>query len=175
MSMQISSAHHANVPGKRTCRELTGKAVLICLLGFFGVVTAVNAVMIRAAISTFGGIETKNPYEAGLAVAQEIAAVEAQDALRWQVNANVSSEPTATLINLTATDAAGRPLTGIKVTARLRHPTDARADHVISLAPYAPGAFAGRTGRVAGQWLLAIELARDGKRLFRSNNRVFLR
>ena len=175
MSMQMSSAHQANAPSKQTCRELTCKTVLICLLGFFGVVTAVNAVMIRAAISTFGGVETKNPYEAGLAVAQEIDAVEAQDALHWQVNANVSSEPAATLIKLTATDAAGRPLTGIEATARLQHPTDARADHAITLAPYAPGAFAGRTQRVAGQWLLVIDLAHDGQRLFRSNNRVFLR
>ena len=54
--------------------------VLICLVAFFAVVAGVNGIMIRAAVSTFGGVETGNAYQAGLAFAQEIAAVEAQDA-----------------------------------------------------------------------------------------------
>ena len=39
-------------------RELTGRMVLICLVAFFAIVAGVNAVMIRAAVSTFGGVET---------------------------------------------------------------------------------------------------------------------
>ena len=39
-------------------RQLTGRMVLICLVGFFVVVAGVNAIMIAAAISTFGGVET---------------------------------------------------------------------------------------------------------------------
>ena len=46
--------------------ELTGKHVLLCLLGFFGVVFAVNAVLVKAATSTFGGVETSSSYKAGL-------------------------------------------------------------------------------------------------------------
>jgi nitrogen fixation protein FixH len=130
--------------------------------------------MIRAAVSTFGGVETRNPYEAGLGIGREIAAVEAQDALRWQVNAKVVSEAGATSIKVIATDAAGNPLAGMDATARLRHPTDARADHALTLEPNTTGAFAGRTERLAGQWLLVIELLRNGKRVFRSTNRVFL-
>ena len=55
-------------------RELTGRTVLVCLVGFFVVVGAVNAVMIAAAISTFAGLESDSPYQAGLAFDQEIAA-----------------------------------------------------------------------------------------------------
>jgi nitrogen fixation protein FixH len=154
---------------------VTGRTVLVCLVAFFAVVAGVNAIMIRAAVSTFGGVETKNAYEAGLTMAREIASVEAQDALHWQVNAKVSIEPAATLIKVTAADADGGPLTGIEATARLQHPTDARADHGVSLEREAPGTFAGHVVRVTGQWLLVLELARDGKRVFRSNNRVFLR
>ena len=50
--------------------------------------------MIRAAISTFGGVETGSSYQAGLAFEREIAAARAQDALHWQVKANVR-RPTA--------------------------------------------------------------------------------
>jgi nitrogen fixation protein FixH len=42
----------------RRPRKLTGRHVLLGLVAFFGVVFAVNAVLVRAAISTFGGVET---------------------------------------------------------------------------------------------------------------------
>ena len=61
-------------------RPLTGRAVLAMLLGFFGLVIAVNLVMVRAAISTFGGVDTPSSYQAGLAFKAEEAAVAAQDA-----------------------------------------------------------------------------------------------
>ena len=41
-------------------KEVTGRMVLACLLAFFAVVAGVNALMIRAAVSTFGGVETEN-------------------------------------------------------------------------------------------------------------------
>ena len=72
-------------------KELTGRMVLFCLVAFFAVVAGVNAIMIRAAVSTFGGVETANAYQAGLAFAREIAEAAAQDALHWQVKAKVSA------------------------------------------------------------------------------------
>ncbi len=156
-------------------KELTGRTVLICLVAFFAIVAGVNAIMIRAAVSTFGGVETENAYQAGLAFAREIAAVEAQDALHWQVRARVSAEAGATRIEVAATDAAGLPLHGLQATARLVHPTDRRADHVVPLGEQAAGQFQGRTTAVVGQWALVIELSRDGSRMFRSRNRVFVR
>ena len=149
--------------------------VLVCLLGFFAVIAGVNAVMIRAAVSTFGGVETGNAYQAGLAFAREIAAVEAQDALHWDVRVKVSAAAGATALEVMALDAAGRPLTGLSATARLVHPADKRADHVVDLTEAAPGVFNGRTDAAVGQWAVVIELARDGTRMFRSSNRVFLR
>jgi nitrogen fixation protein FixH len=40
--------------------------VLAMLIGFFGLVIAVNLVMVRAALSTFGGVDTPSSYQAGL-------------------------------------------------------------------------------------------------------------
>ena len=64
--------------------------MLVGLVAFFAAVAGVNAIMIWAAVSTFGGVETESSYQAGLAFAQETAAVAAQDALHWQVKAKVS-------------------------------------------------------------------------------------
>jgi nitrogen fixation protein FixH len=149
--------------------------VLICLVAFFGVVAGVNGIMIKLALSTFGGVETEGAYQAGLAFARETAAVAAQDALHWQVRAKVSAAPGATLVELVARDADDRPLTGLDAHARLVHPTDRRADRIVPLDESAPGLFRGRAEPPLGQWLLVIELSRGGTTVFRSRNRVFLK
>jgi nitrogen fixation protein FixH len=157
-------------------KELTGRMVLIWLVGFFAIVGAVNAVMIGAAISTFAGLEHDSPYQAGLAFDQEIAAARAQQALHWQVEAKVArSDRGETLVEILARGADGAPLPGLGITASLVHPTDRRLDRDLTMTQDGPGHFTGVTGAAVGQWDVVIELARDGARQFRSKNRVILR
>ena len=78
----------------RRSRELTGRHVLVGLLVFFGVVFAVNGVLVRAAISTFGGVETASSYKAGLRYEHEVAVAERQDALHWQVSGTLARDAT---------------------------------------------------------------------------------
>jgi len=165
---------HATTGGGRP-KEVTGRMVLICFVAFFAVVAGVNAIMIRAAVSTFGGVDTENAYQAGLAFGREVAAAEAQDALHWDVRAKVSAGAAATEIEVLAIDAGGTALTGLAASARLMHPTDKRADHTVALSAAGPGRFVGSTDAMAGQWELVLELSRDGTRMFRSRNRVFMR
>jgi nitrogen fixation protein FixH len=156
-------------------KEVTGRTVLIWLVAFFAIVAAVNGVMIRAAVSTFGGLETESSYQAGLAFAHEAADARAQDALHWQVDAKLSPvRDGATAIVIDARDAQGRPLAGLAAAARLVYPADQRDDHVISLRQTGPGEFRGVTLAAVGQWDLVIELARGDTRVFRSRNRVLL-
>jgi nitrogen fixation protein FixH len=162
--------------GQDSSRELTGRTVLICLVGFFVVVSAVNAIMISAAISTFAGLESDSPYQAGLAFDEEIAAARAQQALHWQVQAKLArSDGDETLVEISARDADGTPLPGLGATATLLHPTDRRLDRALAMMADGPGHFHGVTGAAAGQWDVVIELSRDGARRFRSKNRVVLR
>jgi nitrogen fixation protein FixH len=155
--------------------EVTGRMVLICLVAFFALVAGVNAIMIRFAVSTFGGVETESAYQAGRAFARETAAVAMQDTLHWQVKGRVSTTGDATHVEVAARDAGDRPLAGLQVEAWLTHPTDRRLDQVVTLAEATPGTFAGQSAPLAGQWTLVIELSRDGSRLYRSKNRIFLR
>jgi nitrogen fixation protein FixH len=158
--------------GRRCTRPLTGRVVLACLIAFFAVIAIANGIMIRAAVTTFGGVETSSSYQAGLAFARESAAAHAQDELRWQVQARVQPIGGRTSVDIDARDAAGRPLAGLQATARLSHPTDRRADQVVALSESASGHFRGMTAAIVGQWDVVIELSRDGERLFRSRNRV---
>lgn len=157
-------------------RELTGRTVFFCLLAFFGVVAGANAVLIRAATSTFGGVEVQSSYAAGLRFQQELAAVREQDALHWSVSARLErrSGGDAELL-LSARDRNGAPLSALEVVARLAHPTDARHDHVIAMHSVGPGQFTGVTEAGPAQWDVLIDLSRDGHTMFRSKSRVELR
>ena len=64
-------------------RPLTGKAVLIMLLAFFGTVVGVNMTMMKMAIDTLSGTEVDSAYSASLAYTSEIGAAHAQSDRRW--------------------------------------------------------------------------------------------
>jgi nitrogen fixation protein FixH len=154
--------------------RVTGRMVFAGLVAFFAVIIGVNGLMTYAAISTFGGVETESSYRAGLAFAREAATIAAQDARHWTVTANAAIQGNATVVEVMARDASGQPITNLAATASLVHPTDRRADHVVTLVSQGAGRFRGASAATAGQWDLVIELSRDDERLFRSKNRVWL-
>lgn len=157
-------------------RELTGLAVLLCFLGFFGVVFAVNALLVQAATSTFGGLETGSSYKAGLMFAQELAQAEQQEARHWRVDGKLARDRGGgAVLELSARDDRGAPLSGLTAQARLAHPADARLDHAIALDRNGAGAFHGETPAQPGQWELIVDLYRGEERVFRSRSRVTLR
>jgi nitrogen fixation protein FixH len=155
-------------------RPLTGRMVLICLLAFFGVVSLANAIMIRAAMTTFSGLETASAYQAGQNFEHEAEAARAQQERHWQVRASVRPADGKTLIEIDARDAAGLPLAGLEATMQLQHPTDRRADQAVSLSEETSGHFRGTAAPLTGQWDVLIDLSRGGERVFRSLNRVVL-
>lgn len=169
------SATHRNSGGDER-RQVTGRTVLVWLVAFFAVVAGVNAVMITAAVSTFGGVETVNAYQAGLAFATEEAAAQAQEARHWRVSAKLRPQPGGTVaIELSADDTTDRPLRGLDARVALIHPANRRLDRSIAMQADGPGHFRGNAAAAPGQWDLVIDLARDGRRLFRSKERISLR
>jgi nitrogen fixation protein FixH len=168
---------HANSDAKRKRpRELTGRMVLLWLVAFFGVVFAVNGVLVRAAISTFGGVETASSYKAGLQFEQDVATAQRQDALHWQVSGNLTRDGAGVaVLDVIARDANGAPLAGLSADAWLAHPADERLDHVIPVRSVSGGVFHGSAEAQPGQWELIVDLFRGGDRLFRSRSRVTLR
>jgi nitrogen fixation protein FixH len=161
--------------GRKRRKEVTGWTVFVCLVAFFAVVAGVNAIMIRAAISTFGGVETESSYKAGLAFSREVAAAQAQDDRHWDVRAVVTPDRAGQLIEVTARDADGRLLAGLTAVARFSHPADRRADVVLDMREAGSGRFVGLAEPMTGQWDLVIELLRDGERVFRSRSRVVIK
>jgi nitrogen fixation protein FixH len=156
-------------------REVTGRAVLIWMVSFFAVVFAVNGVLVKAATSTFGGVETTSSYKAGLMFKDETAKAGRQDARHWQVDGKLSRAAAGeAVLDIAARDAKGVPVTGLTALAKLAHPADSRLDHVIQLNRDGAGQFHGEAPAPRGQWELVIDLYRGDDRVFRSRNRVTL-
>jgi nitrogen fixation protein FixH len=156
--------------------ELTGRKVLLLLVGFFVLVFAVNGVMVHAAISTFGGVDTPSSYKAGLLFEGEVAKAERQAARHWRVDGRLQRDGAGeAVLDISVRDAQGRPVAGLVADARLAHPADERLDHVIPVARIGAGQFHGESLAKPGQWDLIVDLYRDGHRVFRSTGRVTLR
>ena len=159
----------------RPPRRWTGWTVLFALLGFFGVIFAVNGVMIYEALSTLSGTDTDSAYQAGLMYEQAVAMAKAQDARHWQIDAKLTPSSGGERLDVSARDARGQPLAGVQASALFERPTDQRLDRSVVLVEDAAGRFHGDTDVAAGQWDLVIELTRHGQQLFRSRNRVILK
>lgn len=159
-------------------RPLTGRMVLLCLLGFFGTVIGVNMLMMKLAIDTLPGTEVDSAYRASLAYKGEIAAAQDQNRRNWKVDAHVERRADgAATVRLDARDAGGTPLSGLKFSGRLERPTDKRIDRDVELAESGIGIYRGSATDVQpGQWDLVIEgeARSGGARLFLSRNRVLL-
>jgi len=157
-------------------REVTGRTVLIWLVGFFGLVFLVNGIMAKAAISTFGGVQTQSSYKAGQTFEHEVAMAKAQDNLRWKVDGKLDFERAgAAVLTMTVRDAEGQPVGGLTADARLSHPADSRRDRVIPMRKAGPGAFRGEAQAHAGGWELIVDFYRGDQRMYRSRSEIVLK
>lgn len=160
----------------RRPRELTGRAVLLYLVGFFAIIFAVNGWLVQAATSTFGGLETPSSYKAGLMFESEVARAERQQALHWHVDGKLTRDRKGeAVLDISVRDAQGAPVTGLSADATLAHPADARLDQIIHLVKSGAGAFHGEARSRSGQWELIVDFYRDQSRVFRSRSRVSVR
>jgi nitrogen fixation protein FixH len=156
--------------------EMTGRAVLLWFIGFFGVIFAVNGVLVQAATSTFRGMETASSYKAGLMFKADVESAQRQENLHWQVDGKLSRDRAGeAVLEFSARDAKGVSLTGLTAAARFAHPADARLDQVMELKPAGAGTFRGAANAQPGQWELIVDLFRGDERMYRSRSRVTLR
>lgn len=152
-------------------RQIKGRHVLLIFVGFFASITAVNAVMIYAAVSTFGGVDKQNAYKVGLAFGRQLAEASEQDTRGWQVTGSVNLRAQETQISVTVRDNQGRLLPGLEVTARLGHPVSARLDQKISFSEAGGGVYRAITKPLHGAWDIDLQISDHGQRMFRSISR----
>lgn len=159
-------------------KPITGRTVLFWILGFFGVIFAANGAFLYFAYGSFPGTVVDSSYKAGLAFNGEVAAAKAQADRGWQVAAHLDrSSGGAARITVSALEAGGVPVAGVSFVAKLSHPTAAGLDQTVTLNPLEDGRYTGVTPQplAPGNWNMVIEAEGGEGRLFRSENRVFLK
>jgi len=168
------------LPAARRADGIDGRQVLLALLAFFGIVFAVNGVLLYQALSTHSGLVAQEPYRKGLQYNERIAASERQAALGW--SSELAAE-TDGRVRVALRDAAGQPLAGLVVTGRLSRPASAGSDRALAFAETSPGQYVVEAGAIApGAWQIDIE-AREtaaskplaGEPVYRERRRLWLK
>ncbi len=118
--------------------RLSGKHVLFILLGFFGIVFAVNGYFLYSALSTLPGEERGATYEAGLRYNQTLADSRAQKALHWSQSTQFLSD---SRLALTFAQGDGSPVSGLVIEGWLGRPATNRADRKLTFTEVAAGRY----------------------------------
>lgn len=103
--------------------QLTGRTVFLILAVAFGIVIGVNAIMATLAVSTFPGLETRNPYVASQTFEADRAA---QLDLGWEVSLTFDAD----VLRLSILDATGLPVEPVAMEATLGRATHVGEDMV---------------------------------------------
>lgn len=133
--------------------------------GFMGIVLAANAALTFFAIDSWPGMETKKPYEKGLAYNQALAGAKAQAKLRWDVDFTFTpakEEPKRSAARRGELSAVfhgpdGKPLKGMTVKAVLIRPVREGVDAAFDLADKGDGSYAAVVDfPLPGRWAVRI-------------------
>jgi len=160
-------------------RILTGRHVLLGLVGFFGIIFAVNGIMVYQAESTFGGLDTDDPYRKGLNYNQRVAAAEAQAKLGW--SDKLAYVPQTRRIRVSLTDPAGGAISGLAVTAHVERPATNRFDRELTLEQTGPGTYEVSAADLdAGWWTVDLTARRaaagpEDATLYESRRRLWIK
>jgi nitrogen fixation protein FixH len=154
---------------------LRGSHMLAVFLGFFGVIFAFNGYLVYSAISTYSGVVSKEPYRAGLAYNERIAAETRQEQLGWTDDLAAGKSG---LIELSLRDRANAPVVGRIVTATVGRPSTSTFDRQLLLTERAPGDYATQSQPLEpGSWIVDVEVrsTASGEPEFRSRRRLWLK
>lgn len=174
-SVQGTTMPRASAVVAKSPRPITGRFVLFCCIAFFGVIAAVNAVMMTLAIRTMPGLDVANGYVASQAMNREIDAMRSQTERAWIADIAAGLHNKTAPITISLSDKLGKPVTGLAVTVRLAHPALTRADHTGVLIERRPGVYSADLADIqAGAWTLVVEASQNGERMFASRNRIVL-
>ncbi|MBA4087664.1 MAG: hypothetical protein C0491_07680 [Novosphingobium sp.] len=143
---------------RRTARPFTGRHITLILVGFFGVVIAVNVLMARLASSTFGGVVVENSYVASQQFNGWLKEASAEQALGWKAGIVRDEQGRAAI---TLRDSTGRAIAAAKVTAVAEHPLGQRPEADLTLRETALGTYAAPLE--AGRWRLRVMVEAEGK------------
>lgn len=145
-------------------RRFTGWHMTAILVGFFGVVMAVNFTMARLASASFGGLVVENTYVASQEFNRWLADAEASEALGWQVVTTWRPDGRLVLAVRGAPDF-------LIARANARHPLGRADERVLAFTRIGENLYLSDEALPEGRWTLRLELG-DGASVWRREERL---
>jgi nitrogen fixation protein FixH len=130
-------------------KTFTGRHMAIILVAGFGVVIAVNLLMARLAVSTFGGVVVENSYVASQEFNTWLKAADQSRALGWEPRVTRGKDG-----RIEVAFAAGASPIALEGIAR--HPLGRLPDTDLHFRPDGPGRFVSAAPLPAGRWTLRL-------------------
>ena len=157
-------------------KRVTGRHVLFGMLGFFGVIVAVNAVFVYLALNTFTGLSEPDAYRKGLDYNQNLAEAEKQRALGWKVKVGaVLDADGEARIRVEAADRNDAALSGLRLNGTLRRPTNEGFDQEVEFRAIGAGRYAADLQLpLRGQWDLDLVAEDAAGHRYRQEQRLWL-
>jgi nitrogen fixation protein FixH len=159
-----------------TLKPLTGKHVLACILGFFGLVMAANIAFVVAALTTFNGGEGGKAYQTGLEYNRTIAAARQQDTLGWthSISAGVAGE-----VRVELTDMGHSPVRGLALSGEIARPVADKFTQALSFKEVQPGVYVADADVLEpGNWMVNLQARSDQHNhaiIYRARKRLWLK
>lgn len=155
-------------------RTLTGRDVLLCLAGFFGLIFATNAIFITEAVRTFRGEDEQLPYLQGVTYNQTLEHRAEQAKLGWR--ASIAAQRTAAgkvMVTVQLNQHDGAPENRASLAGELRHPADENRDRVLRFLQITPGLYRAELAGVApGNWDVLV--SNKGHDPFHASRRLWV-
>ncbi|WP_417310496.1 FixH family protein [Devosia sp.] len=129
-------------------REFTGRHMLVLVLGFFGVIIAVNATMAVLSSTSWTGLVVPNTYVASQEFEDKRIAHERQQAAGWVGTLNYDGAR----IELRLVDGTGRAVPLDDVTLQINRPVGGHDDQMLELVPTSSGSHAAPLTLETGLW-----------------------
>lgn len=140
-------------------RTFTGRHMAAIMIGFFGIVIAVNFIMATNAVRTFGGTVVANSYVATQRFNGWLAEGRAQNAQGWQ--AEIRSTAGGALV--VALQDGGGPINRASVTVEAEHPLGRLPGRSFALTGSGDGHYAATHALPPGRWRIRIEAHANGR------------
>lgn len=154
-------------------QSLNGYHIFGVIAAFFGVVFAVNGVMVFLALDSWSGLSTQDPYQRGLRYNSTLEAMAQRDALGWQESFSFTASENGSnaqgesqgRISLEMRDRDGNLLEGLIVAGQIWRPTNEGFDRPLKLEAVGAGRYSTNVAfPLKGNWLVRLSAQRDPNR-----------
>ena len=135
-------------------RRFTGWHMTTILVAFFGVVIAVNLIMARYAIVTFGGTVVDNSYVASQNYNRWLAQADSQAKLGWVPKVSLDSGRRVKLLIVKD----GAPFANVSAAGLAIHPLGRAPSIPLTFVPTSNGTLLANQALPAGRWRVQLSL-----------------